>query len=196
MLDALRPENPFRQRNWAFLEGALSPEECRRLTARFDAEPAQAGGLVTAGHTPDVRRSDLVWLADDAENGWIVMKMVEIAARLNRDAFRFDLDGLEEDLQIARYGADQQGFYGWHIDRGDKGVAAPRRKLSISVQLSPPDDYEGGDLEINADATPIVAPRAQGCAIAFPSYALHRVTPVRRGVRHSLVAWLHGPAYR
>lgn len=196
MLGVFRPEKQFRQRNWAFLEGALSADECQRLIARFDAEPAQAGGLVTAGQVPAVRRSDLVWLADNDENRWIVMKMIRIAARLNRDAFRFDIDGLAEDLQIARYGGEQQGFYGWHIDRGDRGVAASRRKLSIAVQLSPPDDYEGGDLEINADARPITAPRAQGCAIAFPSFALHRVAPVTRGVRYSLVAWFHGPDFR
>ncbi|MCR4379301.1 MAG: 2OG-Fe(II) oxygenase, partial [Rhodospirillales bacterium] len=62
-------------------------------------------------------------------------------------------------------------------------------------QLSNPDDYQGGELEINADGHPFQAPREQGTAVAFGAATLHRVAPVVSGLRYSLVAWIHGPDF-
>ena len=82
----------------------------------------------------------------------------------------------------------------WHYDLGERGFAA-RRKVSVTVQLSDPREYDGGDLEL-MDGTmgggSTMAPAEQGCAAAFPSYLLHRVTPVTRGVRYVVVAWFAG----
>ena len=85
-------------------------------------------------------------------------------------------------------------YYDWHIDRG-QGSVAGRRKLTLSVQLTKPDLYVGGALEINADGHPFQAPRDQGTAVVFAATTLHRVEPVVSGSRHSLVAWTHGPAF-
>jgi PKHD-type hydroxylase len=69
------------------------------------------------------------------------------------------------------------------------------RKISITIQLSDPDEYEGGDLELWAGVGQVKAPRFQGCAVLFPSYILHRVTPVITGTRKSLVLWVGGGHY-
>ena len=85
------------------------------------------------------------------------------------------------------------GFYDWHTDFA--GIT-PRRKLSISVQLSRPEDYDGGDLELLFTSSPYKAARERGKFIVFPSFCLHRVTPVTRGTRWSLVAWVLGTRWR
>ena len=70
------------------------------------------------------------------------------------------------------------------------------RKLSISIQLSDPAGYSGSELEISVNGVPIIAPRDQGTLIAFPSFVLHKVTPLLVGKRYSLVAWVHGPKWK
>ena len=72
---------------------------------------------------------------------------------------------------------------------------AERRKLTIVVQLSEPDAYTGGDLEVMPGANIISADRARGTATLFPSFVLHRVTPVTVGERHSLTVWCHGAPF-
>ena len=64
------------------------------------------------------------------------------------------------------------------------------------MQVSDPDTYDGGDLELFYKAKPIIADRTRGAVVAFPSFVMHRVTPVTRGVRYSLVAWVVGPRWR
>jgi PKHD-type hydroxylase len=73
----------------------------------------------------------------------------------------------------------------------------PYRKLSFSIQLSNPNDYEGSELQINTGG-PIynTVPKEQGTLVAFPSFIMHKVTPLTRGKRYSLVAWIHGPNWK
>jgi PKHD-type hydroxylase len=70
------------------------------------------------------------------------------------------------------------------------------RKISITVQLSDPNDYEGGVLELNVGNTIVQMPKEKGCAVLFPSYILHRVTPVTKGIRKSLVLWVGGTTFK
>jgi PKHD-type hydroxylase len=70
------------------------------------------------------------------------------------------------------------------------------RKLSITVQLSDPDEYEGGELQFMVNQNIFTAPKDKGTAIIFPSFALHRVTPITKGSRKSIVGWISGAPYR
>jgi PKHD-type hydroxylase len=101
-------------------------------------------------------------------------------------AFGLAVGPVVEPLQILRYGEGGH-FQVWHSDAGyDAGAA---RLISVSVELSPLGDHEGGDLEIVPDTIGRVRDLPRGGARFFPSRALHRVTPVTRGVRHALVIW-------
>ncbi len=93
-------------------------------------------------------------------------------------------------LQYTVYGPGER--FDWHMDLGPGPTSA--RKLSMTVQLSPPDDYAGGDLEFVGNRH--AAERELGAATIFPAYVGHRVTPVERGTRRSLVAWVYGPSFR
>ncbi len=92
-------------------------------------------------------------------------------------------------LKLASYGIG--GHYDWHLDLG---VSYPltMRKVTVAIQLSDPASYDGGDFEALYGKQIDVAPRELGAVVVFPSYVLHRVTPVTRGVRCSLNAWIHG----
>jgi PKHD-type hydroxylase len=177
------------------LDAALSSDDCKRLVALATAAPLREGALVGGIADGRIRRAGLVWVDDLTDAGWVMDRMIGLVAQANREAFGFDLTDFAESAQVARYGAEAQGHFDWHTDIG-AGALAARRKVTVVVQLSDPGSYEGGALELRPDGHVITAPRALGHATVFPSFVLHRVTPVTIGVRWSLTLWVHGPAFR
>ena len=183
---------------------AFGSRQCRRIV-ELGERAGLAGGLVGGdGEESDdgaVRRTQVAWLARDSTTEWVFTRLDALAERANR-CWSFDLDGISEDLQFTRY--DSPGaFYTWHQDGLQAAVAD--RKLAVVVQLSHPDDYDGGDLELFDVVSDWSGPqldrwrgtvRAQGVAVAFPSFEYHRVTPVVTGRRDALVAWFSGPPFR
>ena len=128
---------------------------------------------------------------------WIY-KRIETFVRRSNDAFwNFELGGehkgcrLHESMQILKYESSKAGFYDLHMDMGIHGYTH-LRKLSVTVQLSAPDTYAGGDLELVVGKKQILMPRSVGSAVLFPSYILHTVRPVTRGTRYALVLWYTG----
>lgn len=176
------------------LPNALTPQDCARIVALAAASPLSDAGLVRA-KSHDIRRADLAWLEDIPAADWVMDKMVRLVAQANREGFGFDLDDFAESAQIARYGADRQGHFDWHSDIG-AGPLAARRKLTVVVQLSDPAAYQGGAMELRPDSNVAQADLKLGTATIFPSFVLHRVTPVTIGARWSLTLWAHGPAFR
>jgi PKHD-type hydroxylase len=179
-------------RHCAIIIDAFSPDDCERLNAAFAVLDAQEGGLVAGRFDTKVRQSSLVWLPEGEEFDWVAQRLARLVGDANRDTFRFALDGFEEQVQLASYGPGH--YYNWHIDRG-RGAVAGRRKLTLSVQLTDPTLYVGGELELNADGHPFQAPRNQGALVIFAAHTLHRVAPVVSGNRLSLVSWIHGPDF-
>jgi PKHD-type hydroxylase len=115
---------------------------------------------------------------------------------LNGQFFQFDLYGFNEDMQYTVYDGEQQGHYTWHLDDSGKNTQRGPRKLSLVIQLSDPSDYEGGELQLQTGPDPTIVDKAKGLVAAFPSYTLHRATPVTKGIRKTLVVWITGPAFR
>lgn len=140
----------------------------------------------------DLRLSSVIFLEPTAQNDWIYKKLGMIAAQCNAERFGFDLYGFYQELQLTQY--EEGNFFEWHMDFGAGEISA--RKLSITVQLTDPDEYEGGDLQFMINNKIVDAPRGKGTVIVFPSFVMHRVTPVRKGVRRSIVGWVSGPPYR
>jgi PKHD-type hydroxylase len=166
---------------WARLGDALPREEAR---------VAQGGGPVL---DPGFRGARLGWLHPGPNTRALFERLGALAERANAD-FGFDLLGFAEPVQYTVYEAPTVG-YDWHYDLVDEPNGL-QRKLSLTIQLSDPKEYAGGDLELRDGARVVTAPRERGTLVAFPSWALHRVTPVTRGVRRSLVAWIGGPRFR
>lgn len=171
--------------------GFLTEPEMDALIADH-ASALQPGKLGTGGTAAEIRRSSVAFL-DLERYEWLYRRVWEAALELNRRYFNVEISGIAERIQIARYDGQDQGFYTWHTDFAD---LAPHRKISMSVQLSRSEDYEGGDLELLFRDAPYKADRSRGALFAFPSFALHRVTPVTAGTRWSLVTWISGPRWR
>jgi len=180
-------------------ENAFSPQELDAIVAYGDRlrlekasviyEPGQGGGK------DPVRITRTAWFPRVAETAWIYERLERIALALNQQVYHYDLVGFSDPLQYTVYQDDEGGFFDWHADQ----LEAPMpRKLSFSLQLSEAGSYEGCDLEIFGGSTraPVAAPRERGIMVAFPSYVMHRVTPVTRGTRKALVFWAAGPRFR
>jgi predicted 2-oxoglutarate/Fe(II)-dependent dioxygenase YbiX len=167
--------------------------------AQMDQLIAEHASLVSEGKlapgntNAQIRRSQIVMLGDERRYDWLYERIWSAAQECNRLFFCVDIAGVEANIQLGRYDSSDRGFYDWHTDFA--GIR-PLRKLSISIQLSPPDDYDGGDLELMYGSQPQKLDKARGAFIAFPSFLLHRVTPVTRGTRWSLVAWIVGTRWR
>ncbi|SEP78432.1 2OG-Fe(II) oxygenase [Thalassovita taeanensis] len=174
---------------------AFSVEECARIVAVANGTPAREARLLRQARDHNLRRAELVWLDEVPETGWVMDRIIDLVRVANRATFGFDLSEFAESPQVARYGAEREGHFDWHSDVGE-GLLAGKRKLTMVVQLTQPEAYEGGGLEVQPSAHITTADRTLGCATLFPSYLLHRVTPVTDGVRHSLTIWAHGPAFR
>lgn len=142
----------------------------------------------------NIRRSRTSWIACDNESVWIYDKLAWIVRQLNGISFGFNIQGFQEDLQYTVYNSTNEGHYNFHLDNGFNQNRPPR-KLSIVLQLSSPEEYDGGDLEFLIGSEPTKAKKEAGILYVFPSYILHRVTPVTKGTRRSLVAWLTGPRF-
>jgi PKHD-type hydroxylase len=156
------------------------------------------------------RKSDIVWMNDT----WIYKEIHPYIKEANIKAgWNFDWD-FSESCQFTRYGVGQ--YYGWHCDSWDKPYNRPDdlnshgkiRKLSVTISLSEPEDYVGGNLEFDMrnqkdweqdkkkaihECTEI---RPRGSIIVFPSFVWHRVAPVTKGTRYSLVIWNLGYPFR
>lgn len=128
------------------------------------------------------------WIEPSTSNMELYDTLLAITLAANK-RFKFEID-MFEAVQLARYEVGMH--YNWHLDIGPGHMG--NRKLSITVQLSDPDSYEGGDLvlENGSAAEDVVASRELGSVTVFPSFMKHKVTPVTKGVRHSLVAWVSG----
>ena len=116
--------------------------------------------------------------------------LVSATADLCKKAFGFRVDAIEADVALIAYATGD--YFDWHVDAGS--VDGPTRKLTILVQLSDPDTYEGGALEF-FPGTSRPAYRSRGTVIAFSPFIVHRVTPIRSGTRFSLVIGLQGPRF-
>ena len=125
----------------------FSKEEAREVIRLADEAQMAAGGLVGGLHH-NIRRAEIAWLDDTGTAAWVMERVVSAVAQANREHFDFDITDFGERLQVATYDESNAGHYDWHSDIGD-GPIARRRKLTIVVQLSEPEGYQGGELQIN-----------------------------------------------
>jgi PKHD-type hydroxylase len=180
---------------FAWWENAFTEEQLNWLQqkAKEATQEAQVGGGDNGEVNAQIRRSEINWLKKDPECAWVFEQLAHVAASLNADYFGFDLTGFGEAIQLTNYHEAKQGNYIWHQDFGSSGIS---RKLSIVLQLSDPKEYEGGELQILNSDKPTSIQKKRGLITVFPAWTLHQVTPVIKGTRQTLVAWISGPEFK
>ena len=188
---------------WQLFPKAMTAQQCATLIERGQAaRPSNA----TVGHGGGVRVDESIRVSSTAWLDRADVALLPIFTRLrllggqaNANAFGFDLDDFHE-VQFTVYDSGNRGHYHKHIDncwKPEPTKTKPfERKMSMVVQLSTPESYEGGRLELENDPLPADLFTHQGDVIFFPSFNPHAVTPVTSGVRYSLVSWFQGPHFR
>ena len=175
--------------HYCFYENAFSVEECEKIIEIGNDLAVKNSRIDGDREDASIRKSRNSWISYQPEYNWLYERLKEFALSANEVRYKFDLTGFMEDLQFTVY--DKEGsFYQHHMDFGAK-VAI--RKLSIVVFLSDPETYEGGEIDFY-----MLGSRkfSQGTLVAFPSFEVHGVKPVTKGIRYSLVAWTSGPPFR
>ena len=175
-----------------FWENALDKAFCEFALKQVDWEAAEQG-KISSNKIVDLKErvTDIVWQDFMNPLGCIAHTYMKMA---NQSAgWDYLLTG-QEITQIGRYKSTDEGHYDWHIDTDvpENGV---QRKLSISILLSDPSEFEGGELQFKGIEDQKILTK-QGSIVVFPSFVEHRVTPVTAGVRYSAVAWASGPSFR
>lgn len=185
------PVNSMAKREVVAISAAFSVAELEDLREKLGKLELEEARLGSTGHCDSQTRiSRIAWLSHDEASTWIFRRLMSHIQTANV-FFGLRLWGIAECLQYSEYQVG--GHYRWHRDNGIDVNEAPRppRKISFSLQLSRPDEYDAGELEI-LDATPEAQTRDFGALILFPSYVTHRVKPVSAGLRRSLVGWACG----
>lgn len=184
----------------AYWDNFLSNDEINKILAMqewFNVNDASVGGSSNSYEiNKQIRETQVAWLGLNQENAWLWEKISNVVADVNNQFFKFDLTGFYEPMQLGAYKESNLGHYDWHTDAGMNDKFVPR-KLSMSLLLSHPSEFEGGELQVktcnNQEQT---LGMIKGRAWFFPSYMLHRVTPVTKGIRRSLVLWIGGPEFK
>ena len=190
------------------------------VSEKFDSEMRDSE-LIGRHKDKNKRNSENAWINT---NHWIAGFLWHYVNKANRENFLYDLTNIDgENLQYTKYSEGQ--YYNWHNDAGISNYYKPQyvgnsgnfdddpnnlqttdflktscelvRKLSFTLQLSDPDEYEGGNVQLIDDSgKSYIAPRQRGTIILFDSRTQHRVIKVKKGVRKSIVGWVLGPRWR
>ena len=154
-----------------------------------------------------IRKSNVSWMNPQ----WIYREILPYIQMANQKAgWNFEWD-YSESCQFTRYSPGQ--YYGWHCDSNDSPYNNPEnlythnkiRKLSVTCSLTDPSEYKGGELEFNFN-NPMFSKKnnikkckeilPRGSIVVFPSFIWHRVCPVKKGTRNSLVLWNLGYSFK
>jgi len=177
----------------------FTPEQCKMIIAAGRAEPrndAQVGnkqGIRGGVLDTETRTSHISWIPFSKMDG-MYKDLNKIMKTTNGNHFGFDGMTINEMAQYTEY--PEGGFYEWHVDNDvNMQHEPPVRKISMTLLLNDPSEFEGGDLELLENKNKATRLK-QGHAIIFASFLRHRVNPVTKGMRQSLVCWFGGKPFR
>ena len=179
----------------------LTPQECKTMIEVGRSQPMHDGQIIQGPDVKhdkpnidkDVRVSHISWVPFNEKTFPMFQKIESVMLQINSNHFGFENMQLTEEAQYTEYPTG--GHYNWHIDLSTSCQDAPPvRKISMTLILSEDNEFEGGDLQLleNKKGEKIL----QGHAIFFASFIRHKVAPVTKGIRKSLVMWFGGTPFR
>ena len=174
----------------------FTPEQCQKIIdagRRQKPQQAQVGMNKPSGGIDTKKRTTTISWLPFKEMEPMYNDINQFIQKANKNHFGFGDIKITEQAQFTEY--PEGGFYDWHMDTDvNMQYEPPVRKISMTLLLSPEDQFEGGDLELMAPGKR--ANMKQGHAIIFASFLNHRVAPVTKGVRQSLVMWFGGDPFK
>lgn len=193
--------------NLRVCDGALTSEQVELFRTLGDeyiekyGKPGFVGFNTASKELHTKRRCTVGWLNEPHQDPRLTIVydlLGEIVQSANADTWQFDIDGFYDALQYVHYNGDGEGdpdHFSWHQDKGDDW-RRPQRKLAVVALLSSPDEYEGGAFSIFDGEERVIKSNSKGTVFVFPSFVQHRVQPVTKGLRRTLVGWLCGRRFR
>jgi len=188
---------------YVFWDDFLSPEVIEKAIVYCENSGTDKSFIVSEHgkelEAPEIRKSKIMMHHYNENTAFMFDKFLDVATHINDNFFNFDILGFDH-FQYTMY--DEVGsHYDFHADTIFGDHIPPNmiltRKLSFSLLLSDSSEYEGGDLEILINGgDPIKVEQKKGRVIAFPSFMMHRVTPVTKGCRKSIVFWAVGQKFK
>lgn len=188
-----QPHQPNYLTNFLHIPEVFTPLECQRIV--YCNQPATQAHVTTLNKEGadrlhlNQRNTKAKAVPRTHHYTWLYTRVMNLVREVNMRFFHFQVQDLT-DLQVLEY--ENTGFYHTHVDVGTGQTS--RRKFSMVAFLTPPEEYEGGDLILKPHFSE-VKPEL-GSVVFFPSYVPHEIKPVTAGVRHSMVTWILGPPYR
>lgn len=185
--------------NYYYFKPGFSDEELDKIYKDVAFLPFQEGktGTTDDGVDKKMRSSQIKWIFPSKQWEWLYDKLMNMIIEANDNLWHFNITSLLDSIQYTEYHASENGHYGWHQDLGSGMLST--RKISVTVQLSDPSEYDGGDLEYFSGGDPenaMKVERNKGLVFIFPSFMMHRITPVTRGIRRSFVLWIGGEHFK
>ena len=178
-----------------YRENFLRDDQCDKLIQALDTEKLKEGELVGDYEDSIINKNVRQTLNIDFHDENLFVKVNNAIKIANEQYFNYDIDSIDT-LRFLKYGIG--GTYNWHTDYGRHECSM--RKLTAIIQLSNSDDYEGGDFEFGLTDKEgndlIKGKRSKGCLLVFPSFLSHRVTPIIKGTRYSIITWMEGDTFR
>ena len=172
----------------------FTPEQCNKIIETGRSQPKTIGTVNFSDNVRDekTRLSHVSWIPFGMLEP-MYRQLETVMHRTNLNHLGFDGMQLTEQAQYTEY--SDGGYYNWHIDSSVSCEKEPPvRKISMSLLLNHESEFEGGELELVEPNKKVFI--KQGQAIFFASFLSHRVTPVTKGVRKSLVVWFGGTPFR
>lgn len=181
------------QTNYYWFENGFTSEEVDKIVKDSKKYSFQKAQIIGNDPNESVRKSNVKWLPYEQQWEWVYDKITSYITEANKTLWGFNLHTIIDNIQYTEYEGNG-GHYDWHLDIGPEGIN--HRKVSVVIQLSESNEYVGGDLELHPGNGSFAVPRKKGAVVLFPSFILHRVTPLTSGLRRSLVLWAGGESYK
>jgi len=186
---------------YIYWDNFFSEEELTKMQLYFESQELKEGKVVgfqgEEENNDDIRITSVSMIRNKKENDWIFDRLFQLTGFINNQFYNYDITGFNY-LQYTVY--DKIGsHYSYHMDMvmDDKHLLELPRKLSFSLIFSERHEFDGGDFDFMLSEKEKLRPeQKRGRVLAFPSFLLHRVTPVTFGVRKSLVFWATGPKFK
>jgi PKHD-type hydroxylase len=187
---------------WIYWDNAFTDEEIDEIVAYCDNKELMSGTVVGPDSEETVeegRVSKVAFHGRNPDTAWIFDRLNFTIQSANEQFFNYHLNGYDA-FQYTTYSDTDKGHYTWHMDThfgkpaGSLKFDEPR-KLSLTLMLN--DDYEGGEFQFNFsnESDAVIPVKKKGRILMFPSFMLHRVAPVTKGIRRSIVIWVVGPKF-
>lgn len=198
------PGNNHCARRLVVIDRLFTPDECKRAVRSFDRYPREPGlvGKPAVAENPDTAYSDeqdktlrdclVTYTPRTKHNHWLHERLELAMLAANAKYWRCDITDFSQPMRLMTY-RNGHHFNSLHQDFGPGDTCY--RKLTAVLQVSSPEDYDGGEFEVVGDTTPATAWN-QGSVLIFPAYLVHRAGVVTRGQRQTIIHRAIGPYFR